>query len=166
LLIDLCEGMAARAAKGLRKRTSDPKKKQEWEQELMLRVKALTAPGLPRCFTAGRHTMNMVNGKSTCDFHLCDHATAGSAGHRIISRSFAERAQRTAGARLAFGGKDAFVRGRFADVWRHIWELTPLELSPRQLGPLSHPTISVRDQGSVQRTMLCHLGTCTWFSNG
>jgi hypothetical protein len=95
--------MAARAAIGLRERTSDPVEKQEWEHELMLRVKALTGPGLPRCFTAPRHTMNIVNAKSTCDFHLCDYVTAGSAGHRIISRSFAERAQRTAGARLALG---------------------------------------------------------------
>jgi hypothetical protein len=74
--------------------------------------------------------MNMVNGKCTCDFHLCDYATAGSAGHRIMSRSFAERAQGTAGARLALGRKHVFVRGRFAAVWRHIWERTPFELAP------------------------------------
>jgi hypothetical protein len=39
-------GMAARAAIGLREGTSDPVEKQEWEHELMLRVKA--RPPLPR----------------------------------------------------------------------------------------------------------------------
>ena len=41
-----------------------------------------------------------------------------------------ELMQRTAGTRLALGRKNAFVRGRFAEVWRHIWERTPFELAP------------------------------------
>jgi len=130
LLINLCEGLAARAVKGLREGKADHSKALEWEGDLEARVKALTSRQLPRCFTSQWHTKNLTTGTCVCDFRLCGRATPGSDGHRKFSRAFAERAQRTAGERRALGRERAFVRRRFAEVWRHIWELTPVDQSP------------------------------------
>jgi hypothetical protein len=130
LLINLCEGMAARAVKGLGEGTSDDGEIRKWEEDLRARVKALTTRQLPRCFTSPRHTKNLTKGTCKCEFGLCGRATPGSDGHRKFSRAFAERAQRTAGARRALGRQRAFVRRRFAEVWRHIWERIPVEESP------------------------------------
>ena len=130
LLINLCEGLAARAVKGLRQGTAGNKETREWKGDLEARVMALTSRHLPRCFTSPWHTKRLTTGTCKCDFHLCGRATPGSDGHRKFSRAFAERAQRTAGERRALGRERAFVRGRFAEVWRHIWERTPVDQSP------------------------------------
>jgi hypothetical protein len=67
---------------------------------------------------------------SSREFELCGRAEPGSAGHRRISHAFAERALSTAAAPRALGRERAFVRRRFADVWRYILERTPIDPPP------------------------------------
>ncbi|HZY27855.1 MAG TPA: hypothetical protein VFE49_06320 [Jiangellaceae bacterium] len=128
LLIDLCESMAAKALDGLRAGEAVEEARREWESHLVARVEALTSSKLPRCFTSARHTRNLTDGRCRCEFQLCGRAEPGSAGHRRISHAFAERALSTAGARRALGRERAFVRRRFADIWRYVLDRTPVDL--------------------------------------
>jgi len=138
LLIDLCESMAAKALAGLRVGEAAEEARREWESHLVARVNALTSSKLPRCFTSARHTRNLTDGRCRCEFQLCGRAEPGSAGHRRISHAFAERALSTAGARRALGRERAFVRRRFADIWRYVLDRTPVDLAP-DAGPRDWP---------------------------
>jgi hypothetical protein len=128
LLIDLCESMAAKALAGLRAGEVAEEARREWESHLVARVDALTSSELPNCFRSVLHTRNLIDGRCRCEFQLCGRAEPGSAGHRRISRAFAERAVSTASARRALGRERAFVRRRFAHIWRYVLERTPVDL--------------------------------------
>jgi hypothetical protein len=80
--------MAARAAIGLRERTSDPVEKQEWEHELMLRVKALTGPGLPPMLHCPRRSEPQEPGSHSAETRLRARTVCGGVAAHLGADTF------------------------------------------------------------------------------
>lgn len=100
------------------------KKTGSMESSVDKRERAFTGIELPKCFLRGGHAATMFEAECDCPFKFCGPEAKEGVLHeaRRFSRSFLQRAQGTARAKLLIGslGGNGLTKGAFVPVWQAL----------------------------------------------